>query len=237
MKKNDAADYYDHFSATYERGREAGYHALIDEIETGLVLPYARGKDCLELGCGTGLILQEVAKVASSARGIDISPGMLEKARARGLDVELGSVTKLPYEDASFDLVYSFKVLAHVEQIGRALAEAARVTRPGGHMAVEFYNPLSLRYLAKRLAGPGAIGDAKNESDLFTRWDPPWVIERLLPAGTKLVDLRGVRVVTPAAAAHRVPVIGQALAALERRSVMSRLRYFGGFLVAIVERV
>lgn len=233
---NNAADYYDHFSATYEHGREAGYHALIDQIETSLVLPFARGKDCLELGCGTGLILQEVAKYARAARGIDISPGMLEKARGRGLDVDLGSVTKLPYDDASFDLVYSFKVLAHVEDIGRALAEAARVTRPGGTMAFEFYNPMSLRYLAKRMAGPGAIGESKKESDLFTRWDPPWVIERLLPAGTELIDLRGVRVVTPAAAAHRVPVLGRALAALERRSVSSPLRYFGGFLVAIVRR-
>ena len=167
-----ARDYYDDFSSTYETERGRGYHALVDELETDIVLPFCRDADVLELGCGTGLILERVAKVAKTARGIDLSPGMLEKATARGLDVSLASVTELPFADASFDLVYSFKVLAHVPDIGRALAEAARVTRPGGHLVLEFYNPLSLRYLAKRAAGPQPIGDGRTEADVFTRWDP-----------------------------------------------------------------
>jgi hypothetical protein len=103
-------------------------------------------------------------------------------------------------------------------------------------MALEFYNPLSLRYLAKRLAGPGKTGDAQTEADMFTRWDAPWVIPRLLPPKVELVGFRGVRVFTPAAAAFRVPVVKDALVALEHGAVRSPLRFFGGFLVAILRK-
>ncbi len=51
------------------------------------------------------------------ARGVDLSPGMLHKAQARGLDVVLGSATALPFEDNQFDVTCSFKVLAHVPVI------------------------------------------------------------------------------------------------------------------------
>ena len=48
--------------------------------------------------------------------------------RTRGLEVHEGSVTALPFPDASFDVTCSFKVLAHVPDIGRALAEMAKAS-------------------------------------------------------------------------------------------------------------
>ena len=103
-------------------------------------------------------------------------------------------------------------------------------------MVLEFYNPWSLRYLAKRVAGPQPIGEGRTEADMYTRWDSPNVIPRLLPAGVELLDVRGVRVLTPAAAALRLPGVGKALAFGERLAAASRLRYFGGFLVALLHR-
>src|SRR5262245_29395849 len=144
----DNRAYYDDFSHGYERERGRGYHQLLDDLEMSIVSPLARGRRVLEIGCGTGLILERIAREARSASGIDLSPGMLQTARARGLDVTLASATQLPFSDSSFDLVCSFKVLAHVPEIERALSEAARVTRPGGQLVLEFYNPWSLRYLA-----------------------------------------------------------------------------------------
>lgn len=236
-REEGASAYYDAFSKRYDEGRDVGYHALIDDLEVEIAKPFARRGKILELGCGTGLILSKLASVADEAHGIDISEGMIAKARAQGLDVRVGSVTELPYDDGYFDFVYSFKVLSHVPDIGRALAEAARVTRPGGHLALEFYNPLSLRYLSKRLAGPGVTGEGgQTEADMYTRWDAPWVIPRLLPPKVELVGFRGVRVFTPAALAFRVPVLGTSLAALERAAVDSPLRWFGGFLVAILRK-
>jgi ubiquinone/menaquinone biosynthesis C-methylase UbiE len=228
--------YYDDFSDGYERERGVGYHRMLDDLEMQVVTPLARGKRVLEVGCGTGLILGRLARHAEHACGMDISPGMLRAAKARGLDVVLGSATCLPYADASFDLVCSFKVLAHVPDIALALSEIARVTVPGGTMALEFYNPWSLRYMAKRLAGPQPISDGRTEADVFTRWDSPLAIRRLLPADVELVEFRGVRVLTPAAFVHKLPFVGRALSIAEHRVVASPLRYFGGFLIAIARK-
>lgn len=236
MTETETRAYYDDFSGWYERERARGYHALIDELEMNVVTPFAREARVLEVGCGTGLILSRLASVAEDAWGLDLSPGMLARAHERGLNVALGSVTEIPFADASFDLVCSFKVLAHVPDIGRALAEIARVTRPGGHMVLEFYNPWSLRYLAKRVAGPQPISEGRTEADVFTRWDSPSAIRKIVPAGVELVDFRGVRVLTPAAVVHRVPVLSHVVAAGERASVASPLRWLGGFLVAILRR-
>ena len=136
-----ARQYYDDFSDSYERGRGYGYHQMIDDLEVQVTAPYARGARVLELGCGTGLILARVAEIAEEAVGIDLSEGMAQRARDRGLDVHIGSVCDLPFEDDEFDLTYSFKVLAHIPDIDAAVREAARVTRPGGHLLLEFYNP------------------------------------------------------------------------------------------------
>ncbi len=228
--------YYDDFSRDYERARHEGYHALIDDLSVDIVAPYARGRRVLEVGCGTGLLLSRVAAIADEAVGVDLSPGMLELARQRGLEVVEGSATALPFEDASFDTVYSFKVLAHVEPIEAALREAARVVRPGGHVVIDVYNRWSLRYLARRIAGARAIGRAHREDDIVTRWDsPPEAIARL-PESLTVESVAGVRVVTPAAGLHRVPVVRSCFAIAERASVHSPLRWLGGFLVLVLRR-
>jgi ubiquinone/menaquinone biosynthesis C-methylase UbiE len=233
--------YYDEFARGYERERRPndphGYHALLDELEIDLVARYGTNRDILECGCGTGLLLERFVTFAKSAKGIDLSPGMLEKAKERGLDATEGSVTALPFPDASFDVTCSFKVLAHVPQIGKALAEMARVTRPGGVILAEFYNPLSFRSLAKRALPAGKISEKRNESEVYTRFDAPWVIPRLLPPATKLEGARGVRIVTPVAAAMRVPLLGRALRALEVSLADGPMAMFGGFYIAIVRKI
>jgi ubiquinone/menaquinone biosynthesis C-methylase UbiE len=235
--ETNSRTYYDDFSAGYERERGAGgYHRLVDDLEMQVLRPFVDGARVLEVGCGTGLILGRLAERAAGAWGLDLSPGMLRAARQRGLDVVLGSATQLPFADASFDLVCSFKVLAHVPDIRAALAEVARVTRPGGSMVLEFYNPWSLRYLAKRIAGPQPISDGRTEADVFTRWDSPRAIRSLLPSDVTLEAFRGVRVFTPAAFVYKLPFVRPALQALEHRALTSPLRYFGGFLIAILRK-
>ncbi|MGD8859633.1 MAG: class I SAM-dependent methyltransferase [Myxococcales bacterium] len=229
-------EYYDDFSDWYERERGRGYHRLIDDLEMDVVLPLTRGRRVLEVGCGTGLILSRLAEAADEAWGVDLSPGMLQSARRRNLNVVLGSASALPFPDDSFDLVCSFKVLAHVPDIRAAVADIARVTRPGGQMILEFYNPWSLRYLAKRVAGPQPISEGRTEADVFTRWDSPLDIPALLPTGVEVEDYRGVRVVTPAAFVHKVPLLGRALSFAERAALDSPLRYFGGFLIAVLRK-
>jgi ubiquinone/menaquinone biosynthesis C-methylase UbiE len=238
MSERDAESraYYDDFSTGYERERHQGYHALLDELELDVVEPFVRGRDVLEVGCGTGLILEKLAKIAKRAEGVDLSPGMLALAKQRGLVVREGSATELPFDDGSFDVAVSFKVLAHVPDIERALAEMARVCRPGGHVIAELYNPWSLRFLAKRLAGPQPISDGRTEADVYTRWDPPTRLKKLLPDSVELIGVHGVRVFTPAAFVHKVPLVGSLFARAERLAVTSPLRWFGGFLVAVARK-
>ncbi len=231
MNRKDNRSYYDEFSHWYERERGRGYHGMLDDIESGLVLPHCPGNTVLDAGCGTGLILERVDSVARRAVGVDLSSGMLTKARERGLEVVQGSLTDLPFGDHAFDLVFSFKVLAHVESIAAAVRELSRVTRPGGRLFLEFYNPLSLRYLGKRVWA-GRISEDTTEAAVFTRWDTPRRVRAHLPSTLELVAFHGVRVLTPMAALHRLPLVGRALNLAEKVAVDSPLRYFGGFLVA-----
>lgn len=232
----DTRSYYDEFSRWYERDRGRGYHQMIDDLELRLALPRAERKRALEVGCGTGLILEHVAKVAELAQGIDLSPGMLEKARERGLDVREASATELPFEDERFDLVYSFKVLAHVPDIAKALSEMARVAKPGGTLLAEFYNPWSMRYLAKRLGPAGQISDKTTEAAVYTRYDSPDAIRALVPAGCELVAFHGVRTVTPAAAVFKVPAVGALFRRAEFLVQSTPLAQLAGFLVAEIRK-
>jgi SAM-dependent methyltransferase len=169
--------------------------------------------------------------------GLDLSRGMLGPARARGLRVVQGSLTEIPLPSASFDLVYSMKVLAHVPPIERAVGELARLVRPGGHLLLEFYNPLSLRYLAKRLGGPGAIAAGTTESDVYTRYDTVARARTYLPADVELVGVRGVRVVTPTSRVFAWPALARLFTWAERASCDAPLlRNLGGFLVLIARR-
>ncbi|HEY6723394.1 MAG TPA: class I SAM-dependent methyltransferase [Polyangiaceae bacterium] len=228
--------YYDAFSENYEaeRGKNSvkGYHDMLDELEAEFVQRYGAGKDVLEVGCGTGLVLERIARFARSSRGIDLSPGMLARARERGLDVSEASATELPFENDSFDVCCSFKVLAHIPAISTALGEMARVTRPGGFVIAEFYNPNSIRGLLKRYGPAGRIASQAKESDVFTRFDSPETVARMAPPGTRFVDSRGVRIVTPSASVMRLRPVGRLLRRAEGWLADSRLKRFGGFYIA-----
>ena len=239
-RPHDTRAYYDEFSHAYDRHRRPsrpdGYHALIDDLEVDLVRRYGEGGDVLECGVGTGLLLERIAGFARHARGIDLSPGMLARARARGLDVTEATVTDIPFADGSFDVTCSFKVLAHVPEIRRALAEMARVTRVGGVVLAEFYNPVSLRGVAKRLGPAGAISHRMRESAVYTRFDAPWVVPRLLPASLRLVGARGVRIVTPTAVVMQIPVVRDVMRLMEWRLADTKAAWFAGFYVAVLRK-
>lgn len=232
-----ARGYYDAFSARYDDGRDHGYHALVDTLEAEAVRPWAEGARVLEVGAGTGRMLDRLAPFAATCVGVDLSPGMARRAVARGHRVVLGSATRLPFADASFDLVCSFKVLAHVADVDAAVREALRVVRPGGHVALEFYNRVSVRYLARSVAGDRPTSDRCTEADVHTRWDTPGAVrDRLRRAGATPVALRGVRVLTPSAGWLRRPGIASLLEGAERALVASPFARFGGFLIAIARR-
>jgi SAM-dependent methyltransferase len=94
-------------------------------------------RDVLDAGCGTGGLL---AQLGPRACGVDISERALDHARGRGLTrVARASVCALPFPDRSFDAALALDVLYHrqVTDEAEALAELARVVRPGGTIIIQ----------------------------------------------------------------------------------------------------
>lgn len=111
-------------------------------------------QNMLDLGTGTGRMLLLLKDVYRRAVGIDSSRDMLAVARANldaaGLTravVRLGDILNLPLESEDFDLVIIHQVLHFLENPDAAIAEAARVLRPGGRLAVIDFAPHNLEYL------------------------------------------------------------------------------------------
>lgn len=98
-------------------------------------------KDWLDVGCGTGALTQTIVAHANpgSVIGLDPSPGYIAHATARSASprvrFELGDAHSLPVETASRDAAVAGLVLNFVSQPPRAVAEMARVVRPGGVVA------------------------------------------------------------------------------------------------------
>jgi SAM-dependent methyltransferase len=95
----------------------------------------------LDIGCGTGRFLAQLAEVAK-AWGVDRSPEMLEVARSRvgSAGLKLGSAEELPFKDGWFERATMWLV-AHLVDRPRAFAESARVLEPGGRFAVATFDP------------------------------------------------------------------------------------------------
>ena len=101
------------------------------------------GRRVLEVGCGTGRLAAALGERAGAdVTAVDASPAMVERARALGVDARAARAEALPFPDASFDAVV-MRMVVHLVDRPAALAEAARVLRPGGTLAVATEEPAS----------------------------------------------------------------------------------------------
>ncbi|MEZ5099834.1 MAG: methyltransferase domain-containing protein [Thermoleophilia bacterium] len=102
-----------------------------------------RGQRVLDVGCGTGRLAAELARRGARVWGVDASPEMLERARARaprGVGVKLGAAERLPFKDGWFDRAV-MRLVAHLVDRERAFAELARVLAPRGRAVVATFLP------------------------------------------------------------------------------------------------
>jgi hypothetical protein len=113
----------------------------------------------------------------------------------------------------------------------------ARVVRPGGWVLAEFYNARSLRRLVKAVKPPTAVSDNTHDEHVFTRYDDHAAIRGYLPPELAWEATRGIRVITPVAKVHELPVVGAAVRWAEHRLAdLPGARDVGGFLVACCRR-
>jgi len=114
--------------------------------------PQWREKDVLEIGCGMGTDAINFGRAGARYTGVDLTEVSIEMVRRRfeleGLNASLkvADAERLPFEDNSFDLVYSHGVLHHTPDTQRAVNEVRRVLRPGGTAMVMLYHKNSYNY-------------------------------------------------------------------------------------------
>src|SRR5918911_4721286 len=106
---------------------------------TGVVEP---GRDVLEIGTGTGALLQSLLARGCRARGVELRPELIAAAHEwfGALPIERVTGVALPFPNASFDIVVSFDVLEHIPDTDAHLAEVSRVLRPGGAYLIQTPN-------------------------------------------------------------------------------------------------
>jgi ubiquinone/menaquinone biosynthesis C-methylase UbiE len=127
----------------------------------------AQPRRILEVGCGWGELAEWVGReTGSEVVAIDLSPRMVELARERGVDAQVGDVQALPFAGGEFDVAIAAWMLYHVPDLDRALAELARVLRPGGRLVVATnsrFHLLELRELVG--SGPSTLKFSREDGE------------------------------------------------------------------------
>ena len=105
------------------------------------------GDRWLDLACGTGAVAEKAASAGASVTGLDLAPVLIETAKERaaelGLDIDyvVGDVERLELPDASFDKISSTCGIMFAPDHEASAAEVARVTAPGGQIALANWTP------------------------------------------------------------------------------------------------
>jgi ArsR family transcriptional regulator len=151
-RADDARRYFEQIAPIWDE--ERSLHAPAAAVESAIVDTIGDGPlgRVLDLGTGTGRMLQLLAPRAERAVGLDSSPAMLRVARANLAELPLvefrqGDVYGPPLERDQFDLVVIHQVLHYLDDPARAVSEAATLLGPGGRLLVVDFAPHGLDFL------------------------------------------------------------------------------------------
>jgi demethylmenaquinone methyltransferase / 2-methoxy-6-polyprenyl-1,4-benzoquinol methylase len=174
---DDVAERYDLLNDALSLGLDRRWRKVV-----AAAVAAGPGQLVLDLAAGTGTSSRAFAASGARCVACDFSLGMLRvgaRRPASGLEFVAGDALALPFADAAFDVVTISFGLRNVADVGQALAELLRVTRPGGklvicefsHLPVRALNTLYEQYLvralpliARRLSGNAAAYDYLSES-------------------------------------------------------------------------
>ncbi|HBX23533.1 MAG TPA: SAM-dependent methyltransferase [Desulfotomaculum sp.] len=136
---------FDAMANDYDDWYLAPAGCFADRVEKDAILSYLKVEpqlSALDIGCGTGNYTLLLARSGLRVTGLDISPGMLVRARAKAeeahLDIKFlqGDAVALPFNDNTFDIVLSVSALEFAPHLETALQEAYRVLKSGGQLVV-----------------------------------------------------------------------------------------------------
>jgi ArsR family transcriptional regulator len=154
-----AASYFRENAAQWDHIRSLYIDELEVEAALSEIVAAAQPNDLLDIGTGTGRMLEILGPQVGHALGIDQSREMLAVARVNlehaGLEngiVRLGDMYQLPLPDACFDAIVIHQVLHYADRPAEAIAEAARVLRPDGVLIVVDFAPHTLEFLREEHA-------------------------------------------------------------------------------------
>ena len=188
--RNDLRQYDDLAGEWWKpRGEFAALHWLARA--RGALIPPGGG-ELLDMGCGGGLLAPHVPPGYRHV-GVDLSEAGLAIAAEHGVEAVHADVARLPFDDASFDVVVAGEILEHVPDLAATVREATRVLRPGGTLIVDtiadtFFARLSLVWIGERV--PGGPPLHCHDPALFV---DPSHLRALCRAGGVDLRLRGLR--------------------------------------------
>jgi ubiquinone/menaquinone biosynthesis C-methylase UbiE len=137
------------------------------------------GARLLEVGCGMGTDLLQFARGGAHVTGVDLTPRSIQISRnhlevyGQAGDFVLTDGEQLPFEDKSFDVVYSNGVLHHTPDTAGAIREIHRVLRPGGEARVMLYHRGSIAYWVNIMLRYGVLN-----AELFRGLTPEEIMSR-----------------------------------------------------------
>jgi SAM-dependent methyltransferase len=166
---------HDPCGARYGQKYEFATREFFDEVERHRYREYApwmpsvmgfdqfAGKALLEVGCGMGTDLLQFARGGATCTGVDLTPRSIELSRLRfalyhlSARFLLADAERLPFNDDTFDVVYSNGVLHHTPGTIEAVDEIHRVLRPGGLARVMLYHRDSFHYWGAIIINRGIL--------------------------------------------------------------------------------
>jgi SAM-dependent methyltransferase len=210
------AETYDTLPNPLIRVEEPVVHALLAPIAPG---------HAVDAACGTGRHAAHLVARGHTVIGIDETPEMLERARANvpQATFRAGSLTALPLPAASADVVVCALALAHVASLPTAVAELARVVRPGGRLIVSELHPLMA------LLGGGAFYQASDGSFGVVRTQTHLHADYVAAAAAAGLEIRSC--LEPRWTADEIPLMAGPLFALAPDAFLSA---FVGLPAALV---
>lgn len=133
----------------YTQGVAPGWRAIfsplallhpggLDELDSAaMYLPAPdRPARVLDVGCGSGVLLARMKSLGWDAEGVEIDPGGVAAARARGVRVHAGQLADAKFPDNHFDAVHSAHVIEHLYDPVALLGECFRILKPGGKLVI-----------------------------------------------------------------------------------------------------